>query len=388
MREILEIREAISRSSTAKYQAFELRSRHDGRARDNTIFFGAHTGRQAGTGLQPQNLFKTVIPQEELEVGIKLIRRKDRHTIEALFEKPMDLYASAIRSCIVAAPNCILDVGDFATIEVRVLFWLAGHAKGLKTLADGRDLYLEMASYIYGLNLAKLAQKFEAGDSDAKQKRQLGKQTVLGAGFGIGIGGEKFQATCKQYGIAIGLDLARSAIQAYRKLHAPIPGFWTGIEKAARLAILHPGKAFRCGFLVWKKEGEFLTVKLPMGRKLSYYKPRIDRTQTLYGERLQISYLGVVSQSKKFLRVHTWGGKLTENVVQAVARDLVMEALLRLEKTGIYFPVLAVHDEIVGERNKEKGSTEEFEKIMSEVPEWASGLPIKVEAWSEDRYRK
>lgn len=388
MKEILEIREAISRSSTAKYKAFELRSKYDGRARDNTIFYGAHTGRGAGTGLQPQNLFKTVLPQRDVEAGIKLIRNKDRLAIEALFEKPMDLYASAIRSCIVAGKDCILDVGDFATIEVRVLFWLAGHTLGLQALAEGRDLYLEMAARIYRMNLKRLTKDYNLGSDLAKRRRQLGKQVILGAGFGMGVNGIKFQATCKQYEIEIELDLAKHAIRTYRELHREIPRLWATLERAAFLAIQSPGRSVKSGKLVWQTDGDFLTVTLPIGRKISYFKPRITSKQTLYGPRWQISYMGMDSKTHKFCPQETWGGKLTENCVQGVATDVLHEGQLRLEKTGIYLPVLTVHDEIVCERPKSVGSTEEFESTMAMVPEWATGLPIKVEAWSEHRYRK
>jgi DNA polymerase len=385
---ILQIRDTIARSSTAKYKAFEMRSRDDGRARDNTIFFGAHTGRDAGTGLQPQNLFKRVMTQAEVDLGSKLIRLQDRHTIEALFQKPMELYASALRGCIVPAPGNILEVGDFATIEVRVLFWLAGHQNGLDALSSGRDLYIEMAAKIFRLDPKKLLLAYKTGDKDAAFMRQLGKQTVLGSGFGMGLGGEKFQATCKQYDMEIELELAKTAIRAYRELHPRIPIFWGNLERAAIQAFQNPGKRYRLGYLIWERKGDFLTVELPIGRKLSYFKPRVDSERGPWGNRQILSYMGVLSPSKKFGRVKTWGGKLTENVVQAVARDLLYEALDRLESSGSRLPVLPVHDEVVGERSADTGHLDEFISIMSEVPAWAKGLPIKVEGWSEKRYRK
>lgn len=383
---VLEIREAASKSSTAKYQAFEIRSRFDGRARDNTLFFGAHTGRQSGTGLQPQNLFKTVIPQDDLEASLSLIQNGDYHAIDAFFDKPMRLYASALRSCIVAEKGHILDVGDFATIEVRVLFWLAGHKKGLEALASGRDLYLEMASQIYRVPLEKLVAAYKAGNLRAKNMRQLGKTVVLGAGFGIGW--KKFLASCLQQKMVITEDLAMSAVKAYRGTHARVPIFWTNIEKAAIMACKSPGRRFRLGHVVWCKEGKFLTVELPIGRKLHYYEPRVYMKETPWGHQEALSYMAVNSVTKKFERQDSWGGVLTENVVQAVARDLLMEALLRLDDSGLYRPILSVHDEIVCERPIEKGNTNEFLEIMEQVPVWAEGIPIKVEGWSEPRYRK
>jgi DNA polymerase bacteriophage-type len=327
--ELLEIRDAISRSSTAKYAAFEIRSRSDGRARDNTIWFGAHTGRDAGTGLQPHNLFKTLLKQTDLEVGLELMKRGDRHAIEALF-KPMELYASALRSCIIADKGKTLEVGDFATIEVRVLFWLANEKYGLEQIKSGRDLYIEMAAKIYGEDYDELLKAYKAGDKVAAQKRQLGKQTVLGAGFGIGVGGEKFLATALQYGLDIDLEIAQAAVRAYRELYPRVPIFWFNMESAAIRAIRNPGKRYRLGQVVWQMEGNRLTCQLPIGRKLSYFGARMGQKATLYGPKPCLEYLGVLSPSKIFGRVHSWGGKLVENAVQGCARDCLYEGLLEL----------------------------------------------------------
>ncbi len=395
--ELLTIRDSISRSSTAKYSAFEMRSRSDGRARDNTIFFGAHTGRDAGTGLQPHNLFKSVFKSlDDVDAGIELIKAYDRHAIEALFAKPMELYASALRSCIVAPPGKVLEVGDFATIEVRVLFWLANEKFGLKQIINGVDLYCEMAGKIFGEDAKEIQRLYKLGDKAASMKRQLGKQTVLGAGFGIGVGGEKFQAAAKTYGMNISLELAQAAVRAYRELYPAVPAFWINIERAAIQAVQNPGKAYRIGHLIFAMEGRRLTCKLPIGRKLSYYGARIGIKQTLYGPKSGLEYLGILSPSKMFGRVHTWGGKLTENAVQGCARDCLYEALDELDRQGKRLPVLAVHDEIVCERDEVKPQAsygpEEilsgFLNTMGKPIVWAPGLPVKVEGWAEKRYRK
>jgi len=210
-----------------------------------------------------------------------------------------------------------------------------------------------------------------------------------GGGFGIGLGGEKFQATCKQYGLDVPIELAKRAVRAYREAHPRVPVFWNNIERAAVQACQNPGKRYRIGYLIWEKKGDFLTVQLPIGRKLSYYKPGVEMVRTPWGNKAQLSYLGVLSPSKKFGRIKTWGGKLTENVVQAIARDLLYEALMRLEEQGKRSPVLPVHDGIVCERGESNGhSLSDFINTMAEAPAWAKGLPVKVEGWSEKRYRK
>ncbi len=226
-----------------------------------------------------------------------------------------------------------------------------------------------------------------AGDKDAKFKRELGKQVVLGAGFGIGVNGKKFQMTCKKYGMDIPIELAQKAVRAYRNTHRAIPAYWPKIEQAALLAFANPTKSYRIGKLKWKMEKNFLTVELPIGRKLYYFDPKVTRKRTFFGTRPELSYMGIDSKSKKFFRTSTWGGKLTENVVQAIARDLLQEATLRLEQTPSK-PVLTVHDEVIAERPDGQGSLQEFLRVMSIVPTWAEGLPVKVEGWSEKRYRK
>lgn len=388
---MLQIRQSASKSSTAKYVAFKKRTMFDGRVRDSTLFYGAHTGRQSGTGLQPQNLFKSTIPVEDVPVAIEIVKNKDLTALQALFDNPMQVLASLLRSCIVAPTGSTLDVGDFATIEVRVLFWLAGHEKGLKALREGVDLYIDMASRIYNLTPEEIKKAYKEGEWAGIQKRQLGKQVVLGAGFGIGIGGQKFQASAKSYGIDISLSLSAKSIREYRKLHAPVVKFWEVIEAAAIRAVNNPGKGYKHGFLTWRMEGDWLTCTLPIGRKLYYYMPKMEWIKNKNGKFLTLTYMGHNSVTKKFERQTTWGGKLTENVVQAVSRDLLYEAMLRLNKRG-HTTVLAVHDEIVterflqGELDLDEGL--EMRTIMEAVPEWAEGLPIKVEGWSEPRYRK
>lgn len=390
---LLKVRQSASKSSTAKFAAFERRTRTDGRVRDSTMFYGAHTGRQSGTGIQPQNLFKSVIDKDDIQPAIEIVKNRDLTTLRALYHSPMNVLASLLRSCIVAPTGSTLDVGDFSTIEVRVLFWLAGHEKGLNALANGVDLYIQMAAKIYKVTEAEVAAAYHAGELAGIKKRQLGKQVVLGAGFGIGIGGQKFQSSAKSYGIDISLALASSSIRAYRNLHAPIPIFWETIEAAAIKAVKNPGKEIRHGYLAWKTVDQWLTCTLPIGRKLYYYQPQMQWITNKNGKFLTLTYMGVDSVSKKFMRLSTWGGKLTENVVQAISRDLLYEAMGRLKAKG-HTTILAVHDEIITERELpgdfELGLEGKIEMlgIMEEVPVWAHGLPIKVEGWSEPRYRK
>lgn len=392
VRQVLENRSGARRSSTAKYQAFESRSRFDGRARDNLVFYGAHTGRQSGTGLQPQNLFKSVVSEHDVEQGIKLMLMPDSvGFLSLLFDSPMDLFASVLRSCIVAAPGRQLLVGDFSTIEVCVLFWMAEHHEGIKALTEGRPIYLEMASKIYGEPLELLIAAYGAGDESARKKRQLGKATELGCGFGIGLGGDKFQVAAKSLaGLTITKDTAKRCVRIYRSENPEVVQYWDDIERAARMALIHPGRTVKMKQrgMLWKVQDKWLTVTLPNGRKLWYFDAKLQ--QGAYGP--VITYMAMNSTTKKYERTKTWGGKLTENVVQATARDLLYESLARLEHAGLN-PVLTVHDEIVCEvddntKEQTQAALYRFTRLMSEPPLWAKDLPIKVESWMGNRYKK
>lgn len=386
LKELLELRVESSRSSTAKFLSFEARSRVDSRARGNLIYYGAHTGRYSGTGIQLQNLFKSKFDQSDVEACIDLIKNKDRFTIQALFENPMALYSSMLRSCIVPREGCVFDVGDFSGIELRVLFWLAGHEEGLDAIRGGQDLYVDQASEIFSESAKELLSAYKSGDKDARFKRELGKRVVLGAGFGIGA--EKFFNTCLRDGVKITESLATKAVGSYRRLHYPVPLYWTAIERAAIESVRKPTKTLKLDKLLFRTEKDFLKIKLPSERVLYYAAPKVEKAQGLYGERETLTYKGVNSVTRKFMTQKVWGGVLTENVVQAIARDVLRDSIIRLKGTE-HRPVLSVHDENITERSKNSKSTlENFTRIMSEVPAWAKGLPIKVESWSGERYRK
>lgn len=389
---LIEIRKIMGRSSVSKYEAFEARSRTDGRARDNTIFWGAHTGRESGVGIQLQNLFKSSIDDKaRLNRGIQLLREKDVWSLMAEFSAPerMEILASALRGCIVAPPGKKLFVGDFATIEVRVLFWLARHSEGLKALAEGRPLYSEMAVDIFGGKAELIEAGNKAGDKKFYLQRQLGKQIVLGGGYGIGLNGEKFLATCHKYDMKeVDLALAQRCIRAYRDKHSPIPQFWSDLDEVVARAMAKPGAIFQLGLLQFRRTpGGPFKVKLPSGRMLTYNAPHYKTKQTAWGEARTFHYSGIDPISKKPAVLSTWGGKWAENIVQGTSFCLLDAAYERFVLDGRYPPVLGVHDEGICEGDAE-ASVHDFEALMATPPAWAKGLPLKVEAWADTRYRK
>jgi DNA polymerase len=380
VRRVLEVRAEAARSSTAKLQAFRARTCRDGRLRDNLVYHGAGTGRWSGKGVQLQNLPRPSIVADT-EAAITAIRqREEAWWIDAFHGPPLGVVSDCLRGMLIASSGMELTAADFAAIEPRVLAWLAGQRHLIRLFATGGDAYRHMAAEIY----------VRSADAIAKGsvERQLGKQAVLGCGYGLGA--PKFRTTCAKAGIQIDEGLAERVVQTYRTTNDRIGALWRELEHAALRAVEQPGLTVpaAAGRVRFRIKGDFLWLILPSGRPLAYAKPRIEDVETPWGElRPQVTYLGVNSVTPAWERQNAYGGKWTENVVQAVARDLLAAAMLRLEQAG-YPIVLTVHDEIVAEVPACSGSVEEFEAIMCQLPDWATGCPVAAEGWRGLRYRK
>ena len=371
-KKVLQIRQAFSKTSTAKYEAFDIRSRSDGFVRDLVMYHGASTGRFTGTGVQLQNLPRGTVKDSIEEVD--LVKSGDLGSIRLVHKSPMDLFSSCIRNVIQAREGTQFYCGDFSSIEVRVLFWCADHAAGLRAYEEDRDLYCEQARDVYRRDITK----------EDKKERQLGKKLILGAGYGLGH--KRFLESCGEDGIPISPLLAKIAIDKYRERHSPIPTLWNNLETAAIRAVRNPGKRFKINHTVWFAANNFLWCELPSGRKLAYYHPTVKFAETSWGSKKEtLFHYGVNPKTKKWEEQKTWGGTLTENVVQAIARDLMVYAMLRLEKAG-YKTTIHVHDELLTEHLD--GDIEIFKKLMALTPSWAEGLPVKVDAWVDVRYHK
>ena len=359
---VLTIRSELSMSSTAKYDSF-LANMDDDRIRDLYLFHGASTGRWTGRRVQLQNVPRGTI--KDMETLITVIKIGSISLIEMLYPSVMEALSSALRGMFIASEGKDLFVGDYAAIEARVVMWLAGEEGGLEAFRQGQDIYKVMAAHIYKTTPDKVD----------KDQRALGKQAVLGCGFGMGA--TKFQATCAKYKIEIEMTTAEAAVYGYRGLYAKVPKFWYAIEDAARRAVLTPGKLTTCRNIAFQVQGKFLYCRLPSGRCLAYPYPKIIDDQ--------ITYEGEDTYTHQWVRLKTYGGKLVENITQATARDIMAAAMFRVEDAG-YEIVMHTHDEIVCE--KADGQLEEYLKLMIPELPWAKGLPIAVEGWKGNRYRK
>lgn len=382
---VLELMRALGRSSTAKYEAFRnYADPDDWRIRGTLLYHGAGTGRWAGAGPQPHNFPRGSI--KDMALAWSVIQTKDMALIEALYDDLMTLLSHALRGAIVARPGRKLVAADYAAIEARVIFWLADDQAALDIFRRGECIYCDMASGIYKRPIVKPDPKRGiAGDPD---ERQMGKQAILGLGFQMGW--NKFVDTCAKYGIFIEPEFAKYVVDTYRGKYWRVKQMWWD-QEAAALEAVRTGRTIRCGRIQWRVIDDFLFCKLPSGRTLAYPYPRIVKKLMPWSStdfRDALSFMGVDPYTKKWIRQDTYGGTLVENIVQATARDLMADAMLRCEETGVYDVVLSVHDELVTEVEEGAGSAKALEKLMSQVPVWAEGCPVVAEGWEGPRYRK
>lgn len=414
LRELLKIRLQASSTSTTKYRALLNCASSDGRLRGTKQFCGAgRTGRWAGRLFQPDNLPRPVLKQAEIDLGIQALKDGCAHL---LFDNVMELTSSAIRGCIVAPPGKKLVVADLSNIEGRVLAWLAGETWKLKAFADydagtGHDLYKLSYGKSFGV----------APEDVTKDQRQVGKVQELALGYEGGVGA--FLTFAAAYGIdleelaqrarraipgavwgqanimfewhrdkkkrdpaaAVGLSkdawlVCESFKLGWRDAHPAIKSFWKDIDEAVRAAIESPGRTFLCRMLKVRRDGAWLRIGLPSGRALCYPSPEIVDGK--------ITYMGVNQYSRKWARLDTYGGKLAENITQAVARDVMANGMGRVEAAG-YQIVLSVHDELISEApDEDEFNDGALSAILATVPEWAPGLPLAAAGFEALRYRK
>lgn len=375
---ILEIRQAISKTSTAKYKGFIRRTETDSILRDILVYHVASTGRWGGAGIQPQN-FPRGIQGVNAWVLAGILANEDLETIRMLYGDPMSAFASGLRAMIIAREGKEFFCADYVGIELHVLFWMAKHEKGLEQLRGRQDLYVDMATGIYSLPKEKISKE--------SRERFIGKESVLGCGYQMGA--PTFRKNCLKKGVEIDEETAERAVKAYRAKHYPIKKMWYNIQTAAIAAVLNRGKKFSINRTSWFVQGRFLYCELPSGRRIAYYGPEIKYEINKWTKEKEpkLYHWGVNGVTRQWEFGPNYGGKLTENVVQACARDLMAEAMLRIDRAG-YDIVLSVHDELLAEAPIGKKDIEEFKTLMAELPAWAGGLPVRVEGWSGTRYKK
>lgn len=376
VRRVIEIVRMLGRSSTAKYDTMSAWACPDWRVRGSLLYHGATTGRWSGAGVQPHNFPKGKLKDWDMEAAWEVLIRAKRTEIMKRWGSVMEPLAQALRGAIVPTPGKRIFVADYASIEARVLLWLARDKENIGIFERNEDIYLSMASEIY----ARLVTKAD------KEERQLGKAAVLGCGYQMGP--SKFVDTAAMYGVTITEEFSQRVVDAYREKFWRVKAFWGDIERAAIRAVT-TGHRTICGLVAWELEGDFLFCRLPSGRRLAYPFPELREKTTPWGATMWgLTFMGINAYSHKWQRQTTYGGMLVENVTQAVSRDLMAEAMLRAERSGIYEPILSVHDELIAEAALDQGDVHEFEQLMAQRPPWATGCPVAAEGWVGTRYRK
>lgn len=410
LRELLAIRLQASTTSTSKYKTLLKSTSSDGRLRGTLQFNGAsRTGRWAGRLFQPQNLPRPALAQDVIDAGIDALKSD---CADLIFDNVMELTSSAIRGAIVAPPGKKLVVSDLSNIEGRVAAWLAGESWKLEAFrsfdrGEGHDLYKLAYAKAFGIK----------PEDVTKDQRQVGKVLELFMQYEGGVGA--FLIGAASYNIDLDdmaekaypsipqgiLNEARSALayaklkkrstfglaektwivcdslkRMWREAHPAIASYWGDLADIVRWCILHPGVTRDCRLLKVRRDGSWLRIRLPSGRYLCYPSPQVDSEK--------ITYMGVHQYTRKWSRLSTYGGKVFENICQAVARDVMAHNMPLIEDAGFEI-VLTVHDEVICEApDTDDFSAERLSQLLSANPPWATDLPLAAGGFETYRYRK
>ncbi len=381
----LRLKQSIAYASIKKVRTMlECAGPHDNRIRGMLNHHGATTGRWTASLVQFQNMKRPTIKHSE-DAYRDICAGMSREMLECCYGPVLEVISSVIRHFVhdiededftdVMRPqfpeeNPFLDA-DYSAIEARIVNWLAGQEDALQEYREGIDRYSAMASIIYRVPVEKV---------NKHPQRFVGKSAILGCGFGMGA--SKFRATVEKYKVQMPTGLEQTAVDAFRAKHKKVVSYWYDMERQAKNAILHRGTVFPCRkhikFMVRDVEGmAFLLMRLPSGRKLAYPKPRLcnDRI-AFFGNTIGVNW-GDVS---------TWGGTLVENATQAVAADVMAHGSHNAEREGYEIATL-VHDEAIC-YHKEGQTSEEFVRLLTDLPAWAENLPIAAEGEVVPFYRK
>ena len=379
---MLEIRQELGKTSTKKYDAIETCVCTDGRVRGLLQFYGANrTGRWAGRLVQVQNLPRTYIDHLDLARGY--VKRRSKDHLRFVYGNVSDTLSQLIRTAFVATPGNVLIDADFSAIEARVIAWLSGEQWVLDAFRAGKDIYCETASQMFKVPVVK------GGENG--HLRQRGKVAVLACGYQGGVGAMRRMDTGHLLDDASD-DEVQGLVNDWRNANPHTVSLWYDVENAALDVISYGGeRKVRC--LTIAREYDIMqgtpvmTIRLPSGRKLYYIKPQI--TENRWGAP-SISYYGVDQTTKKWKPIETYGGKLTENCVQAIARDCLAEAIEHLEAAG--FPIVFhVHDEVVIDMKPfadDKTMLAKVKDIMTTPIPWAQGLPLGADGWVGQFFKK
>lgn len=383
---MLEIRQELGKTSTKKYDAILNAVCSDGRVRGLLQFYGANrTGRWAGRLVQVQNLPRTYT--EPLELARDLVKGRKIDALRLIYGSVPDTLSQLIRTAFIASEGKILIDADFSAIEARVISWLAGEEWRLEVFRTHGKIYEASASQMFGVPLERI----KKGNPEY-ELRQRGKVAELALGYQGGVGAMRQMDTGHQLD-NLSDEEVKDIVSRWRETNKRIRDLWYKMDNAAVQVITQGGSVGVNNILVSREydytyNKDYMTIALPSGRKLYYNSPQIGENQ--WGNP-SISYMGVNQASKKggkkWTRIETYGGKLVENVVQAIARDCLSQAITHLEQAGI--PVIFhIHDEVVIECSADTASLDDVVRIISQPIPWAPDLPLGADGWVGQFFKK
>lgn len=344
----------------------------EGIAQGMFLIHGAHTGRYAGRGVQPQNFVRGMLKEYQQTLVFALLAEGDPWMFLQLYEWPIDIISQCMRGFIKAPKGYEFYVVDYAAIEARLLAWVANEVKMLRLYREGVDVYKRMASIIYNIPVEKVS----------SEQRRIAKNVVLGCGYNMSA--KKFVIYCALQGVIVSEELGAKAVKLYRKEHPNIVASWKEVQAVCARVIRtgKPERAFKCKF---HKREHWLCVKLPSGREIRYPHAKATPVERYGKPDFQISFR--TDYHGKPVRESTYGGKIIENIVQGIAFDVMGEGMLNAEAAK-YRVHGTVHDEALTLRKKGTGDIKALEKIVCQMPRWADGIPLSAEGFVCERYRK
>lgn len=373
--EVLDIRKKLSKTSTKKYPAMFNCACYDHRVRGLFQFQGGNrTGRWAGRLVQLQNLPRNYI--EPIETAREIVASGDYEMSEIMYGNMSNLLSQLIRTSFIASEGYTFGVADFSAIEARVIAWLANETWRLDVFSTHGKIYEASASMMFNVPIENITKGSEL--------RNKGKIAELALGYQGSVG-----ALERMGGASMGLtkDEMKSIVDKWRRTNKAVVRFWKNCEACATKAIRTRQPVWdRYKRLLFDCDGQVMTIQLPSGRKLHYQEPSFYINK--FGMEA-IQYKGMVQETRKWDWIGTYGGKLVENIVQAVARDVLADSMQRLDSAGFKL-VMHVHDEAIAEipKNKDEAKLSEMCEIMgTEIP-WAKGLPLDADGYITDFYKK
>lgn len=379
-RRMLQIRQELSKTSVKKYAAMKEAVCEDGRVRGLLQFYGANrTGRWAGRLVQVQNLPKNYL--ETLSHARACVKEKKVAALKLIYGNVPDTLSQLIRTAFVPTDENTFIVADFSAIEARIIAWLAGEQWRLEVFATHGKIYEASASQMFGIPIEKIAK-----GNPEYELRQKGKVAELALGYQGSTGALIAMGALK---MGLSEEELPEIVKRWRASNRRIVDLWYSLENAA-LEVIRTGEAAGLKGLILAREADYnngqdsITITLPSGRKLFYNKPFIQKNEL---GREALYYKGINQDTKKWENISTYGGKLTENVVQAIARDCLAEALKRLEAAG-YRTVMHIHDEVVLEVPKDLANIKTVTDILGMPINWAPELKLSAEGYETEFYKK